>query len=447
MSRKSKEWWEVPPHSLEAEMCALGSAMLSKKAAATMLGMLKKEHLYHPAHQVIYRAMEVLNEDDTACDLVTVKNQLVYVGKLPEAGGIEYLINLNEVVPTAVNCEHYCTIVLDYWRLRELQARGRAIETLVADPDLDVAEKLAKAADITKGLGKSTNYLEDIADIVMTDDEEADYLPLMTGGGNLGSIIGGLYLGQITTLEFPTGHGKTMTALQFVYDLLRRESSQYRVIYVTLADLQPKDLKRRLLTMHTGLRSRPRDLPESDLFAKDNRANQKAWDDGIELINSWTGRLKIYGAARLGADSSVEGIMAALDAELDKHHYDLVVIDYAQKLRSKAKSESMTADATRIAAELGLFAGRWGKTAFVVLSQISKDGDTAWAREWMNQAGVRVQGRIAEEQPNPGETLLSLKIEKHRFLPVEGRTLEWVRHSKKGTVRDVGNDTRALGRG
>jgi replicative DNA helicase len=402
-----------------------------------MLGMLTKEHFYHPAHKVIFRAIEVLDFDDTPPDLLTVKNQLVYNEKLQLAGSVEYLINLNEVVPTAVNAEHYCKIVLDYWRLRELQTRGRAIDALVADPELTPAEKVAKASEITKGLYPSSNHFEDIADIVLTDDEEADYLPLMIGGGMLGSIIGGLYLGQLTTLEFPTGHGKTMTALNICYDLLRRKGSEYRMIYVTLADLQPKDLKRRLLTMHTGLRSRPKELPENNLYAQENKQDREAWDQGVDLVNSWTGRFKIYGAARLGADSSVEGIMAALDAELDKSRYDLIVIDYAQKLRSKAKSESMTADATRIAAELGLFAGRWGKTAFVVLSQISKDGDTSWSREWMNQAAVRVQGKISEDQASQHETMIEVKIEKHRFLPVEGKTLTWFRHGKRGTVTDA----------
>lgn len=424
---------DIPPHSVEAEMCALGSAMLSKQAAKTLLSRLTSDHFFLPAHKVIYKAIWVCDMEDTTPDLVTVKDQLAYTDQIKDAAGIEYLINLNECVPTPKNISSYCQIVEDYWALRQIMYRCSDVYEMVKSSDLSVLDKLEAAKRITDGLIAGASQVTHVSEIVIPESEEAESLPWMIGGGALQRVTHGLYLGQITTIEFPTGHGKTMTALQTVKEQCKAGRS---AIYVTLADLQPRHLKLRLLTMLTGLRAKPRG-PEDDLYSKGKAASLEKWDRGVAEVNGWN--LRIYNAAQLGGDATVEGILATLAKALESEHADVVVIDYAQKITSREKSESTVAAATSIAAKLGLFTGAYPKTAFLVLSQISKDGETSWAREWMNQAGVRIQGKLSEDSPKSShsDAVIDWTCLKHRFWPVEGMGGQWTRSSITGLLSDV----------
>ena len=43
----------IPPHSIEAEMCALGAMFLSERAREQVREILKDEDFYRPAHRTI----------------------------------------------------------------------------------------------------------------------------------------------------------------------------------------------------------------------------------------------------------------------------------------------------------------------------------------------------------------------------------------------------------
>jgi replicative DNA helicase len=112
------------PHDVEAEMCALGAAMLSPNAANVVFSSLSEDHFYRPQHRPIFRAIVDLYRRGEGVDGVSVRAELETTRKLAQAGGEFYLHDLLAAVPTATNVGFYVS------RIRELGTKAITIEEL-----------------------------------------------------------------------------------------------------------------------------------------------------------------------------------------------------------------------------------------------------------------------------------------------------------------------------
>ncbi len=110
----------VPPQSIEAEACTLGSMILDSPCIDVVVQVVRAEHFYRPAHQLIFQAVVDLREASGPIDLVTVRDELDRRKQLDNIGGVEYLVDLVEGVPSSANAEYYATIVRDKALLRNL---------------------------------------------------------------------------------------------------------------------------------------------------------------------------------------------------------------------------------------------------------------------------------------------------------------------------------------
>lgn len=105
---------------MEAEQATLGSMLLDRDALLKALEILRPEDFYYEAHRVIFESMVELFDEDQACDLVTLAEKLRQKGKLESVGGMEYLAQIVNVVPTAANVEYYARIVEEKSLVRSL---------------------------------------------------------------------------------------------------------------------------------------------------------------------------------------------------------------------------------------------------------------------------------------------------------------------------------------
>jgi replicative DNA helicase len=72
-----------PPKDLEAEEGALGAAMLSAEALEVVLGRLREDDFYRPAHRAIYQAVARLHGRQQPVDATTVGSELKRRGGWP----------------------------------------------------------------------------------------------------------------------------------------------------------------------------------------------------------------------------------------------------------------------------------------------------------------------------------------------------------------------------
>ena len=138
---RATETQRIPPHSIDAEMSLLGSLMLSPDNDAfhdvlPIIGRDESHHFYRPAHRQIFETLIDIYDRNEPIDLVVVKNEFNRRELLEAVGGVAYLVQLAESVPSWVNAEHYARIVRDKALLRPLiTCSGLILEDAYADQD------------------------------------------------------------------------------------------------------------------------------------------------------------------------------------------------------------------------------------------------------------------------------------------------------------------------
>jgi replicative DNA helicase len=110
----------TPPQNIEAEQAVLGSIFLDREALFRAMESLKAEDFYRTSHQHIFEVMMELNDNDQPVDLVTVTSELHDRKWLDEVGGVSYLSDLANSVPTAANIDYYTQMVEEKSILRRL---------------------------------------------------------------------------------------------------------------------------------------------------------------------------------------------------------------------------------------------------------------------------------------------------------------------------------------
>lgn len=130
----SDSFQKVPPHNLEAEQSLIGSMMLSEDAVVIALETVESVDFYQTAHRHIFQALVDLFNSQKPCDLITLQEELRSKEKLAEIGGVSYLSQLLNVVPTSRNAEHYARIVKEKSMLRRLIMLSGEISTTAYDP-------------------------------------------------------------------------------------------------------------------------------------------------------------------------------------------------------------------------------------------------------------------------------------------------------------------------
>ena len=141
------ELGKIPPHDIEAEQAVIGSMLTDKDAVIAAIEVLKEDDFYREDHKAIYGAILSLYDRSEPIDIITLKAELTSLGMFDKIGGLEYLAELPEKVPTTANVDKYIKIVEEKSMLRNLIKTANEIIELGYDPTeeldniMDNAEK------------------------------------------------------------------------------------------------------------------------------------------------------------------------------------------------------------------------------------------------------------------------------------------------------------------
>ena len=139
------ELGKVPPHDIEAEQAIIGSMLTDKDAVISAIEVLKEEDFYREDNRAIYSAILNLYNRAEPVDIITVKAELEAMGKFEQVGGLEYLAELPEKVPTTANAQKYIKIVEEKSTLRNLIKTANEIIELGYDPTEEVEDIMENA--------------------------------------------------------------------------------------------------------------------------------------------------------------------------------------------------------------------------------------------------------------------------------------------------------------
>jgi len=114
----------LPPHSPEAEQGVLGCALLApNECIGECVEKLKdegRETFYDLRHQTIYEELVEMFNTREAVDIITVQQRLKNKQLLEQVGGIAYLTQLQDAVPSAANLSYYLEIIREKYLLRKM---------------------------------------------------------------------------------------------------------------------------------------------------------------------------------------------------------------------------------------------------------------------------------------------------------------------------------------
>ncbi len=135
----------VLPHSLQAEVCVLGSMILDANTIDIVVHITQTDDFFRPGHRIVYDALCRMHGEGKPIDLVTLSEELQHGKLLERAGGTDYLIRLAEGVPSTANAEYYARLVRDKALLRGLIAANQQIVQDAYDSEDDPAVVIDRA--------------------------------------------------------------------------------------------------------------------------------------------------------------------------------------------------------------------------------------------------------------------------------------------------------------
>jgi replicative DNA helicase len=136
-----------PPYAAEAEVSVLGGMLIDGDAVAKAIESIDETMFYREAHRRIYRSMARLFQRGEVVDPTTVAEDLKQTDDLEQAGGLPYLAELLDAVPTAANIDFHARIVRERALMRRLLEASTSIIQDVYEPGERTVDELLDMAE------------------------------------------------------------------------------------------------------------------------------------------------------------------------------------------------------------------------------------------------------------------------------------------------------------
>lgn len=141
------------PASIDSEKAVLGSILLNRDAITAVADTLKPNHFHYERHGQIYAAALHCYSNHIPPDVRTVAEELRRREQLDGVGGVPYLSELTDHVPTSYHIAYYATDVLKTATRRQLLTAAGQIAALAYNESEDVTIVLERAHDLLDGAG------------------------------------------------------------------------------------------------------------------------------------------------------------------------------------------------------------------------------------------------------------------------------------------------------
>ena len=421
----------VPPQNIEAEQAVLGAMLIKKEAIIAVQEILLPDDFYREAHRIVYEAMLELSGNDEAVDLVTLTEQLRKSEKLEKIGGLPFITQLANAVPTAANVTYHAKIVKEKAELRNLinaatEIAGAAYEdTDNVENIMDEAEKKILAVANRQNGGA----FESMKSIVMRTFERINVLYESKGGltgissgfKDLDTLTAGLQKSDLILVAARPSMGKTAFTLNIAsYVGLHGHS----VAFFSL-EMSKEQLMQRMLCSEGGIdasRLRTGQLDEGE------------WNHLVETADKLS-RAPIYIDDTAGI--TVMDLRSKARRLKAEHGLDLIIIDYLQLMqgRPSKNSDNRQQEISEISRSLKALA-RELDVPVIALSQLSRSVESRQVKKPM-LSDLRESGSLEQDadivmflyredyydKETKKKNITEIIVAKHRNGPVDSISL------------------------
>ena len=414
----------LPPHSLEAEQGALGCVLLSpNECMGECMEKLKdgKEVFYDLRHQTIFETLVAMYDTREAIDVITLQQRLKDNQLLEQVGGITYLAQLQDAVPSAANLSYYLDIIREKFLLRKMiqactDVVGRVydyegeVDALMDEVERDIlriseSRVQGSVPGVKELVGKAIGTIENYF------SRKGVLNGLATGFTDLDRITDGLHGSEMIVIAARPSMGKTSRAMNIAEHVVLEQKLPVAVFSLEMS-AEALVLRMMCSLARVNLRSiREGFMSESD-FPK---------------LTSAAGRLA--GAPLFIDDSaglSILQLRARARRLAQQHGVKLFVIDYLQLLHSTARraQENRQQEISDISSGIKALAKEL-KVPMLVLSQLNRELERDKSRK-PRLSDLRESGAIEQDadvvgllyKPNAGEDEDGAGVEEPDGLPI-----------------------------
>ncbi len=355
------------PHDIESERSLLGAMLISGATCQTILSSATKDDFYLDSHRILFEAMQAVSNQHNPVDVTTLTSYLMDKKLLDKIGGVEYLLQLSESVPTIAHSEYYLKTLHEKALLRRLiQEATDIVEKSYGEIDnindfIDQVEK--DFLNVTRD--RNAGEFQDVSTVVrnVTDRlvilQQADnhITGVKTGYSDLDNLTSGFQKGDLIIIAARPSVGKTAFALNIAYNVSQKSDEAVAIFSL---EMPSEQLIQRIICMAGSLNA---SSLRSGSILKENSEKYYAAADKVAKCN-------------LYVDDSPGirvGEIAAKCRRLKRDHgLKLVVIDYLQLISGSGNSrESRQQEVSDISRQLKMIA-RELEVPVIALSQLSR---------------------------------------------------------------------------
>jgi replicative DNA helicase len=415
----------LPPHSPEAEQGVLGCVLLSpNECMGECIEKLKddgQQVFYDLRHQTIYEALATMYDAREAVDIITLQQKLKDKQLLEQIGGIAYLSQLQDSVPSAANLSYYLEIIQEKFLLRRMIATCTDVVGRVYDYEgdvetlLDEVEKEILRINESRAQSSTATVKELVGKAILTVENyfgrQGTLNGLGTGFPDLDRMTDGLHGQEMIVIAARPSMGKTSLAMNIVENVVLEQNLPAGVFSL---EMSAESLVLRMLCSiaRVNLRSiREGFMSEAD-FPK---------------LTSAAGRLA---KAKLLIDDtaglSILDLRARARRMHQQHGVKLFVIDYLQLLHSTSRrsQDNRQQEIADISSGIKALAKEL-KVPVLVLSQLNRELEKDKSRK-PRLSDLRESGAIEQDadvvgllyKPNAGDDEDGVPAEEADGLPV-----------------------------
>jgi replicative DNA helicase len=428
----------IPPQNIEAEQAVLGAIFLQPSSLTLASELLIPEDFYRASHQKIYNAMLELSDKGEPVDLVTVTSVLANSNILEEIGGVSYLSDLANSVPTAANIEYYGKIVEEKSILRRLirTATGIAQDGYSREDEVEVLLNEAEKTIMEVAQRKNAGAFQNIKDVLvqtydnieLLHENKGDVTGIPTGFVELDKMTAGFQRNDLIIVAARPSVGKTAFALNIAQNVATKTDENVAIFSLEMGADQ---LVMRMLCAEGNIdaqRLRTGSLTPED-WGKLTMAMGSLSDSGIYIDDT--------------PGIRVSEIRAKCRRLKQEAGLGMVMIDYLQLIQGSGRSDSRQQEVSEISRTLKELA-RELKIPVIALSQLSRGVEQRQDKRPM-MSDIRESGSIEQDadivaflyrddyydKESENKNIIEIIIAKQRNGPVGTVSLAFVKEYNK----------------
>ena len=357
------------PFSNEAEISVLGSMFLDKDCIPDVVERVSKDDFYIDRHKIVFEIIYDLYTMGKPIDLITIEQQLRINGNLEKIGGIKFIVDAANAVPSTESVNYYADIVKDKAVNRNLIRVAQKIENTCYAGDKETDNILQSVQQdiiditqgrITKGLVHIGRYINDSVeqlDEISKNDDSITGIP--TGFIDVDKKTSGLHPAELIIIAGRPGMGKTSFALNIARNSAIKNNTKVAIFSLEMPGIQ---IANRMLSSSAKI--------SSERLKKGNLRDED-WGklaSATEVLN----RSNIY------IDDTSSITVAEIGARCRKlmleKGLELVVVDYLQLMNDTSRGGNRQNEIANISRGLKILANDLN-IPIIALSQLSRSSD------------------------------------------------------------------------